>query len=85
MAVQIQFRRGTAAEWAAANPILAQGEMGIETDSSRFKIGNGVTTWNSLAYGGLQGPQGATGVGATGPQGPVSAGKIITFAMIFGP
>lgn len=85
MAVQIQFRRGTAAEWASANPILAQGEMGIETDSSRFKIGNGVTSWNSLSYGGIQGATGP--IGATGATGPISTptvGKIITFSMLFG-
>jgi len=76
--VQLQFRRGMAAEWGAtgANPILAEGEMGIEIDTHRFKIGDGITAWNSLAYGGLQGLQGSTGVqgplgdtGATGPAG----------------
>jgi hypothetical protein len=64
MAVQIQFRRGTAAQWTAANPILAQGEMGVETDTGQFKVGDGSTAWNSLAYGGLEGP-----VGPTGPNG----------------
>jgi hypothetical protein len=51
MAVQIQLRNDTAANWISANPILAQGEMGIETDTRKFKIGDGVTAWNSLAYG----------------------------------
>jgi hypothetical protein len=60
MAVQIQLRRGTAAQWTAANSILAQGEMGVETDTGQFKIGNGSTAWNSLAYGGLQGVVAAT-------------------------
>jgi hypothetical protein len=50
MAQQIQFRRGTAAEWAAANPILAQGELGINLDGNRFKIGTGLTSWNYLDY-----------------------------------
>jgi hypothetical protein len=53
--IQFQFRRGTAAEWTAANPTLASGEMGIETDTDRFKVGDGSTLWNSLAYGGIQG------------------------------
>ena len=66
--IQLQFRRGTAAEWTSANPTLAAGEMGIETDTSRFKVGNGSTAWNSLAYGGLAGPTGPTGF--TGPTGP---------------
>ena len=75
--IQIQFRRGTAAQWAdpGANPILAEGEMGIELDTHKFKIGDGVTPWNDLAYGGLQGDVGSTGlvgpVGATGATGPL--------------
>lgn len=79
--IQLQFRRGTAAEWTSANPTLASGEMGIETDTSRFKVGNGSTAWNSLSYGGIQGPTGMTGpVGAdstvTGPTG--EAGPSVT-------
>lgn len=50
MAVQIQLRRDTAANWTAANPTLAQGEVGLETDTGRYKIGDGSTSWNSLAY-----------------------------------
>ena len=42
MTVQIQIRRGTAAEWTAADPILAEGELGVELDTDKFKIGNGV-------------------------------------------
>jgi hypothetical protein len=69
--IQLQFRRGTAAEWAAANPTLASGEMGIETDTSKFKVGTGALAWNSLPYGGIQGPTGNTGpTGVTGPIGP---------------
>ena len=63
MAVQIQFRRGTAAEWSSANPLLAQGEMGLEWDTNKFKIGTGSTYWNSLGYSSGQ-------TGATGPAGP---------------
>lgn len=46
----IQFRRGTAAQWTAANPVLAAGEMGWEQDSGEFKIGDGTTAWASLGY-----------------------------------
>jgi hypothetical protein len=50
MAKRFQLRRDTAANWASANPTLASGEIGIETDSSkRVKIGDGSTAWNSLA------------------------------------
>lgn len=46
----IQIRRDTAANWASVNPILAIGEQGFETDTGKFKIGTGSTTWNSLLY-----------------------------------
>lgn len=68
--VRIQLRRDTAANWTSANPTLAAGELGVETDTDQFKIGDGTTAWTSLAYGGLVGPAGATGAtGATGPAG----------------
>jgi len=63
MAVQIQFRRGTAASWTSANTVLAEGEMGLETDTSLFKIGDGTTAWNSLAYGGFDGTATLTQIG----------------------
>jgi hypothetical protein len=65
MAVQIQFRRGTASAWTTANPTLAEGEMGIETDTDKFKIGDGLTAWTSLSYGGIQGPSGTNGTNGT--------------------
>lgn len=46
----IQIRRGTAASWAAANPVLAQGEIGYEVDAHNIKVGDGSTTWNALSY-----------------------------------
>ena len=55
MAVKIQMRRDTAAAWTAANPVLAAGEMGLETDTTYYKIGDGSTTWNSLGYGAYNG------------------------------
>ena len=65
--VQIQFRRGTAEQWTTDNPLLAIGEMAIESDTQLFKIGDGVRRWRLLPYGGLHGPTGSTGV--TGPTG----------------
>lgn len=50
MAVQIQLRRDTAAAWASVNPTLLDGEAGVENDTGKFKIGDGSTAWNSLAY-----------------------------------
>lgn len=65
--VQIQFRRGSAAQWTSDNPLLANGEMAIESDTHLFKIGDGVRRWILLPYGGLYGPTGSNGV--TGPTG----------------
>jgi hypothetical protein len=48
--VRIQVRRGLASEWTAANPVLAAGEMGVETDTNKFKFGNGTDTWTALSY-----------------------------------
>jgi len=74
MADQIQLRRDTAANWTSANPTLASGEFGLETDTDQFKVGDGTTAWTSLGYGGIQGPQGIQGIqgiqGETGPTGP---------------
>ena len=50
MAVQIQIRRDTAANWTSANPTLAQGELGLETDTGKIKVGTGTGAWNSLSY-----------------------------------
>lgn len=85
MADRIQMRRDTAANWTSANPVLAQGEPGIETDTLKIKIGDGATAWTSLAYGllgavGPQGPQGETG--PTGPQGPEGPAGSVTYATV---
>jgi len=50
MADIIQIRRDTAANWTSANPTLAQGELGLETDTSKIKAGDGSTAWTSLGY-----------------------------------
>lgn len=47
---KIQDRRDDAATWTSTNPTLAAGEHGFETDTGKFKIGNGSTAWTSLAY-----------------------------------
>jgi hypothetical protein len=46
----IQHKRGTAAALTAANPTIASGEIVVETDTLRLKVGDGTTSWNSLAY-----------------------------------
>jgi hypothetical protein len=50
MATRIKLRRDTAANWTSANPILAQGETGFETDTRMVKLGDGATHWVDLKY-----------------------------------
>ena len=50
MAIRMQQRRATAEQWILADPVLAAGELGIETDTSSFKIGDGVNNWSILDY-----------------------------------
>lgn len=45
-----QMRRGTAGAWTTAAAVLADGEIGYETDTGKFKIGDGSTAWGSLTY-----------------------------------
>lgn len=60
MAYILQFRRDTAARWASKSTILLSGELGLETDTKFFKIGDGLTSWNSLGYA-QEGPRGPRG------------------------
>jgi hypothetical protein len=50
MAIRMQQRRGTSEQWTSANPTLSEAEIGFETDSNQFKIGDGVNQWADLAY-----------------------------------
>ena len=50
MATRMQQRRGTAAQWTSANPILNVAEFGYETDTNKFKIGDGTNHWADLDY-----------------------------------
>jgi hypothetical protein len=49
----IKLRRDTTAAWAEANPVLADGEPGLDTTTGLVKYGNGISTWNSLPYPGV--------------------------------
>jgi len=68
MAYHIQLRHDTAANWTSVNPVLFSGEAGVETDTSKMKLGDGSTAWTSLAYyngnaGDVSGPASATNNG----------------------
>lgn len=58
---RVVHRIDTAEEWEDVDPILANGEFGIEEESRQFKIGDGVTPWTILPYAGLRGPPGPAG------------------------
>ena len=47
---KIQLRNDLAATWNSRNPILKKGEIGIEIDTRKMKVGDGTTTWNALSY-----------------------------------
>lgn len=47
---RFKLRSDTAANWTAANPVLLAGEIGVETDTRRYKIGDGTTAWAGLSY-----------------------------------
>jgi hypothetical protein len=85
---QIQIRRGTAAQWTSANPTLAAGEWGFETDTKKGKIGDGTTAWNSLAYvlgvGDIDGVTAGTGLSGGGTSGTVTLSIDSTVATLAG-
>jgi hypothetical protein len=49
-AATIKLRRDSAADWTSNNPTLSEGEVGYETDTGKFKIGDGSTGWTTLVY-----------------------------------
>ena len=85
---QIQIRRGTASQWTSANPTLAAGEWGFETDTNKGKIGNGSTAWNSLSYilgvGDIDGVTAGTGLTGGGTSGTVTLAIDSTVATLSG-
>jgi lysophospholipase L1-like esterase len=77
MANRIQYRRDTAANWTAANPVLALGEPAWETDTKKRKIGDGATAWNSLGY---QAPDEKTLKTTYAPRSPIGSRRAIPAA-----
>lgn len=50
LSADVIIKHGTKAAMASSNPVLKNGELGIETDTGAMKLGNGSTTWNNLGY-----------------------------------
>lgn len=82
--IRVQHKRMTASEWADSSLILLDGELGVESNTGRIKVGNGHDLYSNLLYltgpkgdrgeRGEQGPKGADGArGAQGPAGPAGA------------
>lgn len=85
MAYRIQLRKGTAAAWTTANPILLSGELGFETDTFLYKIGDGVTAWNSLSYKTFSAVlSSAMLIDAVADPSPPAAGKMRLYAKDIG-
>jgi hypothetical protein len=47
---RIKIKRATSTRWSEINPVLLAGELGLESDMARLKVGDGVSTWNDLEY-----------------------------------
>lgn len=73
----MQQRRDTAANWTANNPTLSAGEIGFETNTGKFKIGDGATAWNSLAYAAIPASGAIDLGGATSFEIPNSAAPTV--------
>ena len=71
LSARIKIRRDTASNWSLYNPVLLSGELGIETDTLKIKIGDGVLPWGSLSY--LE----------TGGGGTSSGGSIVVNLILF--
>jgi hypothetical protein len=75
MAYKIQLRRDIAANWATNNPLLLNGEIGIETDTLKFKIGNGTQRWNEISSYALK-PGLANGVATLNSDGKIPLSQL---------
>ena len=73
--VRVQHKRMSASDWASSTLVLLDGELGIESDSGKVKVGNGTDRFSALQY--LTGPKGDRG--ETGPAGPRGADGVVRF------
>ena len=73
--IRVQHKRMTASEWADSSIILLDGELGVESDTGRVKVGNGHDLYSALLY--LTGPKGDRG--ERGEQGPKGADGVLRF------
>jgi hypothetical protein len=81
MAVKIQLRRDTAANWTTNDPLLRAGEIGIETDTLKFKIGTGTDRWNAITAYAFK-PGLANGVAMLDSSGKIPESQLPDFVTI---
>lgn len=74
MAIRIQLRRDISSNWTTNNPILLPGEIGVETDTLKFKIGNG-SRWNATSSYAFKLGE-ANGVATLGPTGKILTSQL---------
>ncbi len=82
MAERIKLRRDTAANWLANNPVLEEGEPGVERDTGIFKVGNGTDAWVDLV-GISAGGGGGGGGGQPTTQGTVSPLSVVVASSVW--
>ena len=75
ISVRVQHKRMSASDWASSTLVLLDGELGIESDTGKVKVGNGRDRFSALQY--LTGPKGDRG--ETGPAGPKGADGVVRF------
>ena len=73
--VRVQHKRMSASDWASSTLILLDGELGVESDTGKVKVGNGRDRFSALQY--LTGPKGDRG--ERGEQGPKGADGVMRF------
>jgi len=66
---RLQVRRGTSSSWTSTNPTLSAGEIGYETDTGLFKIGDGTTAWTSLSYNAVRDLTAGSGISISNSNG----------------
>ena len=73
--IRVQHKRMSASDWASSTLVLLDGELGVESDTGKVKVGNGRDRFSALQY--LTGPKGERG--ETGPTGPRGADGVMRF------
>lgn len=85
MAIQIQLRNDTAENWTLANPTLAKGEVGVEIDTNKMKIGTGTLVWEDLPYTGVDAEELIPLISYEHAQGSASAEWVVEHNLGFYP